>query len=415
MSKNYVITRIRSQQIGFLLEDDRLVEVHPAREQPSLLGGIFVGKVRQIVRNIDAAFVEIAGGQTCFLPLAQAVHPILANRPSDGRLLAGDEVLVQVKKDAVKTKDPVLSANLSVTGHLFGVQIGTENGIRYSKKLTNGQRERIDQALKQLFVPAHMTLIVRTGAGEITDPEALINGARRQIQRAEHLLQVGKTRTVFSLLTERHPDSLRPLFDGTMPLPDRIVTDDREVYTAVSAYLKETGCPAEAKLYQDEKIPLPLLYGLEGKLREAVLKKVWLPSGGYLVIEPVEALTVIDVNTGKYTGNRQTEETFRLINREAAAETARQLRLRNLSGIILVDFINMKNRQDNRELLLYFRDLCRQDPVPAKVIDMTPLGLVEVTRQKRERTLAELLAKENGANEISGDGEGTGRQVSEEL
>lgn len=114
-------------------------------------------------------------------------------------------------------------------------------------------------------------------------------------------------------------------------------------------------------------------------------------SGGYLVIEPTEALTVIDVNTGKYDGSKNVEETFALINREAAQETARQIRLRNLSGIILIDFINQKDRQAAKELLEELRSLCKEDPVPVRVVDITALGLVELTRKKVKGTLAEQL------------------------
>lgn len=133
------------------------------------------------------------------------------------------------------------------------------------------------------------------------------------------------------------------------------------------------------------------LYGLSAKLREATETRVWLKSGGYLVVEPTEALTVIDVNSGKYSGKKAIRDTFRLINLEAAAEIARQLRLRNLSGIIIVDFINMEDSADKQELLQALSRELRQDPVKAVVVDMTPLGLVEITRKKIRRPLREQL------------------------
>jgi len=151
-----------------------------------------------------------------------------------------------------------------------------------------------------------------------------------------------------------------------------------------------TKCP-EISFYRDSRPNLFALYGLAGKLEEALLKRVWLKSGGYLVIEPTEALTVIDVNTGKYDGSKNVEETFALINREAAQETARQIRLRNLSGIILIDFINQKDRQAAKELLEELRSFCKEDPVPVRVVDITALGLVELTRKKVKGTLAEQL------------------------
>ena len=133
------------------------------------------------------------------------------------------------------------------------------------------------------------------------------------------------------------------------------------------------------------------LYSLEHQLEQALSERVWLNSGGYLIIQPTEALTVIDVNTGKYEGGKKKEATFLKINREAAAEAARQIRLRNLSGIILIDFINMEAKEAVDELLSFLGRELQKDPIRTALVDMTRLSLVEITRQKRERTLAEAV------------------------
>lgn len=174
-----------------------------------------------------------------------------------------------------------------------------------------------------------------------------------------------------------------------------IITDDPEIYERLSTFLpvfsKEGS--EQLRLYQDKLLPLYKLYRLEHALEEAVRERVWLGSGGFLVIQQTEAFVSIDVNTGKYTGKKKAEETFRKINREAAAEIARQLRLRNLSGIILIDFINMENPDHQDELLHVLDKQLRRDPVKAQVIDMTALHIVEVTRKKVRRSLAEDLAR----------------------
>ncbi len=376
---------------GFWLEDGRLTEVFPFLQGGSLLGNIYVGKVKNVLKSIDAAFVEIAGGQTCFLPLSDARHPILTNRAGDGRLLAGDEVLVQVQKDAVKTKTPVLSASLSVSGRLFAVSVGESGGIRYSHKLSAEDRSRIREALAAVSVPDGLTLVVRTQAAQAEEAERLRADAETILQKAARILEIGRTRTVFSLLSEGLPDYLAVLEEsGRRGRPDKIVTDDMAVYTAVAGWLQPDRS-SSLECYRDPSLSLTVLYGLSGKLEEALSPRVWLKSGGYLVIEPTEALTVIDVNTGKYTGKKPTEETFWKINAEAAEEVARQLRLRCLSGIILVDFINMEREESQKELLALLRRLCSRDPVPVQVVDMTPLGLVEITRKKLRRPLAEQL------------------------
>lgn len=377
-----------------LLEEGRLTEVHIDREGQNLLGNIYVGKVKNVLRNIDAAFVEIAGKRTCFLPLSEAAHPILTNRTADGRLLAGDEILVQVQKDAVKTKDPVLTAKLSLPGRYASVSLEEGScGIRYSHKLSTGEKERIQENLKGIQVPQNMTAVIRTQARELSDFSVLTQELEDLTAQAKKLLLAGKTRTVFSLLTERAPGYLKLLQTDFASFPDKIVTDELSVFqTLQSYYQKNDGAKLSAlHFYQDEKLSLSGLYGLGAKLSEAVDKNVWLKSGGYLVVEPTEALTVIDVNTGKYTGKKDMEETFLRINEEAALEVARQLRLRNLSGIILVDFINMRRKEENLHLLSLLREACGKDPVPVRVVDMTPLGLVEITRKKVSRPLAEQL------------------------
>lgn len=411
MNRTCVITKAPIAKDGrrmlttFLLEDGRLCEVHPHRTSGSLLGNIYVGKIKNVVKNIEAAFVEIAGGQSCFLPFSEAVCPILTNRAYDGRLLCGDEILVQVTRDRLKTKDPALTAKITLEGRWCAVVVDGGHGIRYSRQLSEETAEQLPGLLKNIDVPEPLTLIVRTKAGELTggqkkpDPEntsaaaasgqeaaPLLQEAQKLLERAQRLLKIGKTRTVFSLISEEKPEWLAILQEQKEAF-DKVVTDEPAVYNALSG---QEASGVEVSFYTDEKISLFQLYGLSAKLDEALSKRVWLKSGGYLVIEPTEALTVIDVNTGKFDGKKKTEETFALINREAAQETARQMRLRNLSGIIIVDFINQEKAEAGR-LLEFFRECCKKDTVPVRVVDMTPLGLVEITRKKVRRPLAELI------------------------
>ena len=418
MSSVCVITRAVLKEhtepvlTSFYLEKDKLTEVHPHLEGRSLLGNIYVGKVKHVVKNIDAAFVEIAGGQTCYLPFKEAQAPVLTNRRWDGRLLAGDEI-----------KEPALTAKISLEGRLAAVVLDGGHGVRYSRQLPGEAADHFREVLQSVTVPDGMTLVVRTAAGDGWNSKpadtALLREASALLEKAQKLLSVGRSRTVFSMISEERPGWLIELLSHKQ-LPDKIVTDETLVYTAledlygsgasgiekklpaVAADSVEqlgkrtpelpggTKCP-EISFYRDSRPNLFALYGLAGKLEEALVKRVWLKSGGYLVIEPTEALTVIDVNTGKYDGSKNVEETFALINREAAQETARQIRLRNLSGIILIDFINQKDRQAAKELLEELRSLCKEDPVPVRVVDITALGLVELTRKKVKGTLAEQL------------------------
>ena len=173
-----------------------------------------------------------------------------------------------------------------------------------------------------------------------------------------------------------------------------IITDDPQIYNSLEHYLKENDLQnlSKLRLYQDDLLPLYKLCRLEREIDLATSRQVWLKSGGYLVIDPTEALTVIDVNTGKYSGKKLRRETLKTINLEAAKEAARQIRLRNLSGIILIDFINMENKEDQKELLAFLESRLFADPVKTRLIDMTKLELVEITRKKVYKTLKEQIA-----------------------
>ena len=175
-----------------------------------------------------------------------------------------------------------------------------------------------------------------------------------------------------------------------------IITDQETLYPQLKEYCDSYGAAAKevhsrvkVRLYQDKMFPLSVLYSIDKKLGVALDSRVWLKSGGYLVIEPTEALTVIDVNSGKYEAGKNPEDAYRKINQEAAREIALQLRLRNLSGIIIVDFINMESVQDNKELLAYLRTLVKSDRVSTTIVDITALGLVEITRKKINKPLRE--------------------------
>ena len=176
-----------------------------------------------------------------------------------------------------------------------------------------------------------------------------------------------------------------------------VITDNKEFYEHLTAYCasNEKFQKINIRFYQDDQMPLSILYSIEKKMETALANRVWLKSGGNLVIETTEALTVIDVNTGKCEVKKGSEEVYYKINLEAACEIALQLRLRNLSGIIIVDFISMESAADEKELLAYLRTLVKYDKVQTTIVDITPLGLVEITRKKRNKSLREqFLAKE---------------------
>lgn len=298
------------------------------------LGDIYVGKVMNLVSNLDAAFVEVSKGVNCYLPLRDDERTELfrTNRKGNDGLKVGDEILVQVVKEALKTKQPMVSGRIKLPECYDSL---------------DSLRERASHAIC-------FERIYQETAGYLK----LLDSC--QIDDMDHF---------------------------------QILTDDRAFYRLLHDHLEQVrkSLVPHLKLYEDKQISLHALYSFDSQLEKLNATKVWLKCGGYLVIEPTEAMTVIDVNSGKCTKKRMTEELVQLINEEAAREVFRQLRLRNLSGMILIDFINFPKKAAEKEFLHKLRQLAAQDRIPTTVHDVTALGIVEITRKKITKSLKEQL------------------------
>jgi len=316
-----IITTYLERKCAMILQNDRLKFVKVLSGSSGKVGAVYVGKIKNIVKNINACFVEIANGELCYLALLQIQNPYLLNRTYDGRLLEGDEILVQIVRDAQKTKQASVSTQIS------------------------GMEEE-------------------------------------EIQNALH-------RTCFSCVKEAPTELESLLTKSSFVTFTEIITDDNNYYEQLQNATANLNLVIPVRLYQDAKLSLSAVYGLQSKMEMALERRIWLKSGAYLIIEPTEALTVIDVNTGKFDAKKDVEETFRRINMEAAEEIALQMRLRNLSGIIVVDFINLKTKEEKSALINYMKDLVRDDPVKTVVVDMTVLGLMEITRKRIDKPLRE--------------------------
>lgn len=352
-----------------------------------ILGNIYVGKVQNIVKNIHAAFIEIADGIMCYYSLDDKADPVFTNPKKDSVMKIGDEVIVQVSKEGMKTKLPSVSSNLNFIGRYL-VLTSQRKELGFSGKLNKEEKKRIREFLEG-EMPENAGIIVRTNARN-AKKEEILEELKNLQTRYETLLKKGHSRVCFSLLEEHMPDYLQTLQNVYTQTLDEIVTDNSEVFQAVQNYLNCYGeYEIPLRFYEDKLLPLSKLYSLESVLERSLQERVWLKSGGFLVIQPTEAFVCIDVNTGKFSGKKEIQETFRKINLEAAKEIAWQLRLRNLSGIILIDFINMENQEDKKELLHTLQAYLNQDPIKGTVVDITPLNIVEVTRKKVRKPLLE--------------------------
>lgn len=417
----YVITheQIKGQEyiISALYDEKKkMIEVTPEPiAQSSILGNIYIGRVENIVENLNAAFIKISPEQKCYLSLEDLKHPFFTKKQSkQKKIVAGDELLVQVTREALKTKEPAVTSNLSFTGKYAVLTTGNQK-LGVSSKLSKDKRTAFQQLLKKLTAGEKRDygLIIRTNALDAT--EEMISAELEELVRRYHrLIQEAMHRTCFCCLYKEPGAYLKHLMDIRQDSLEEIVTDDILIYKEICGqyHISEDMLTTKGSVprfvnqirssdnillryYEDDLLSLSSLYSVNSNLDNALKERVWLKSGAYLIIEHTEALTVIDVNTGKNVAKKGVQENFLKVNLEAGEEIARQLRLRNISGMILVDFMNLTSKDAEDELLRVFRSALRKDPIPTQLIDMTKLGLVEVTRKKVKKSLKESLPISN--------------------
>ncbi|MCR4690181.1 MAG: ribonuclease E/G [Lachnospiraceae bacterium] len=436
--RTLLLTHYRGADAAFYLEDNVLLEVQLENEKTaSAIGRIYVGRIKTIAEGIGAAFVEYEKGKIGFLPLSQITPDLILNRQNPDKIAPEQELLVQVYKDPMKNKDATLTTDLLFSGKYI-VMTPMSKGIRFSRKLKKEEKNtllaRIQTVLSELFGDPEVFLcnygcIIRTNARDADDSE-LFYEFHELFHDACKVLSDAKTRTTFSLLYKDAPFFRRILRNQYDPGSLRVYTDDPairdfllpknqdaldEEYRAALSHLDEEersrfitllesmsekvrqrmGSDAkrggDVQLW-DKDLPMQLFFKLGASLDRALQKKVWLDCGGFLVIEPTEALTVIDVNSGKAASKKKEPEGFNLkINLEAATEIAKQLRVRNLSGMILVDFINLEEEESKKTLMHALKRCLQTDPIGANLVDMTALGLIEITRKKTQAPLSERI------------------------
>jgi len=402
MSNKLVIVKKDKHIISSFFETMNLVQVSIDQDENNgILGNIYLGKVKNIVKNINAAFIEIEGGRMCYYSLKENPYPIMANTPytDDNGLVktdikAGDELLVQVVKEDVKTKAPVVSSNLNLTGKYVALTYG-KSLVGVSAKINDDKERSKLKKIGHEYRNKEFGFIIRTNAAYAPE-DKIRKEIELLIETYKSIRQYGIHKNVFSRIYQTPPSYICDIRDGYTQKVDEFVTDNKGLYEHIKDYLTKYQPEDLSKLrfYEDSLLSLTNLYGLKDKIESATKPYVWLKSGGTLVIQPTEALTVIDVNTGKaIDGKKKVQETFLKVNLEAAKEIAKQIRLRNLSGIIIIDFIDMELKS-NKELLMEELDkYLKMDPIKTTLVDMTALGLVEITRKKVRKPLHEQIGE----------------------
>jgi ribonuclease G len=372
-----------------ILEDERVAEVYLERpERRSIAGNIYLGRVDNVLPGMEAAFVEIGLEKNGFLYVDEIVRPELEKghgRKIQDLVSRGQSILVQAVKDPMKTKGARLTTQISLPGR-FVVLVPQGEGLGVSRRLEDDERNRLKDILKRLDVKEG-GVIVRTaaeGASE-EDIERDLVFLQRLWRSIQAKAKNAKAPELIYQEAELPLRVVRDLFTGDF---EKAYVDDERTHRRIVGYLKKTSPHmVERVVRYREKPPLMESFGVEEEIKSTIGRRVDLPSGGYLIFDYAEAFTVIDVNTGRFVGGRgknsggRLEDTITKNNLEAVKEVVRQLRLRDIGGIIVIDFIDMANPKNRETVEEALRTELERDRTKTYVVEISPLGLVEMTRQ----------------------------------
>jgi ribonuclease E len=377
-----------------VLEDGSIVEHYVAREDDrSLVGNIYLGRVQNVLPGMEASFVDVGEARNGVLYAGE-----LGMAGDEGDevprietvLKSGQPILVQVTKDPMRAKGPRLTALISIAGrHLVLVPRADTLGV--SRRLPDAERTRLRE-ISQALRPSGHGLIIRTAAEGVSKEDLERDLARLLDTWAEIERKAAQVNAPALVYSEPQLELrvIRDLFNRDV---SRCVVDDPKLESTLRSYVRGTSPELEQRLelYQGE-LPIFEEFRILEQIRKSLDRRVWLPSGGHLVIDRTEALTVVDVNTGKFVGKSNLEETVFRTNKEAAAEVARQLRLRDIGGIIVIDFIDMEVAENRDEVLRVFSEALERDRTRTHLFDISQLGLVQMTRKNVSTGIVEAFS-----------------------
>ncbi|HEV2757873.1 MAG TPA: Rne/Rng family ribonuclease [Actinomycetota bacterium] len=380
-------------QIG-VLEENQIVEHYVARDEDrSIVGNVYLGRVQNVLPGMEASFIDIGESRNGVLYAGEVG---IAGDEGDEVprietvLKSGQSILVQVTKDPMKSKGARLTALVSIAGrHLVLVPNARSLGV--SRRLSDSERGRLRDIVNELR-PSEHGLIVRTAA-EGAGREDLKRDLERVVQTWETIRRKSQGVKAPALVYEEPELEMRVVRDLFNRDVTRCIVDDDALAEKLRDYVRSTSSELEQRIETyDGKLPIFEEFRVVEQIRKSLDRKVWLPSGGHLVIDRTEAMTVIDVNTGKFVGKSNLEETVFRTNKEAAVEVGRQLRLRDIGGIIVIDFIDMEDLGNRDEVIKLFRKELGRDRTRTQVFDISPLGLVQMTRKNVSAGIVEAFS-----------------------
>ena len=380
--KKIIIETLVSSEKTAIVEDDKLVELLiDENENNKLVSNIYRGIVKNVKAGLEACFVDIGMEKLAYLPLKK-----------DSNIKSGMDIMVQINKEAVGTKGPKLNLEVSLSGRYL-VYIPANDRITISNRLQDeNERFRLKKIVKKL-VGKECGIIIRTEAAGCSEEE-LEKDFTELKEKYDSIAKEFKLGIGPKLLYKELDASTKYIKDNVNEDVTEIIVNDSKKYEEIKIILKSINKDYLSKLKLIENQDIFDLYKVQSQIDKALNKKVWLKSGGYLIIEKTEALTVIDVNTGKFTGSSNREDTVYKTNEEACIEIARQLKLRDIGGIIIIDFIDMVKKKNKENLLKILNSELKKDKRKSEVIGLTRLGLVEVARRRERNSISEYYLDE---------------------
>lgn len=411
MSTEIIINAASEETRVAVLENKEVVELYIDRRRESgIAGNTYKGKVVKILPGIQSAFVDIGLEKAAFLYVSDAgadaeeYARMIEEEGLEGRtefktqhsiediLQEGQEIMVQVSKEPIGTKGARITSYLSLPGRYL-VLMPTVEHIGISRRIKDGkERARLKEIVQSIKKPG-MGYIIRTASEEV-DRESLTADAEFLELLWENIQRKKEGVSAPALLYSELDLTFRTVRDLFTSKVDRLVIDSRSEYERIREFVRLylPGMLPRLELHEGEE-PIFEAYDIEAEINRALDKKVWLKSGGYIVIDHAEALTVIDVNTGKYVGKRDPEETITQTNLEAVKEVAYQLRLRNIGGIIIIDFIDMEKEKNREKVFNAMQEAFAKDRARTNIIRMSELGLIEMSRKRTKENLMRTLCE----------------------
>lgn len=374
-----------------IVEDGRLAEVFWADDKENV-GNIYKGRVKDILPGLSCAFIDIGFNKNAFIYSGDIVIPGVKKGVNAFSLVkTGQDIMVQVKKEAFSEKGARVTGNVTIPGH-FLVLLPCQNEISISRKITDDVRREELRDLIEKNQPGNTGIILRTACLEADDNEILTE-LHDLWQVWEEIKEKFARSKAPSLLYEDIDVLERTLRDYLDADTSRVIINNLRLKDKITNYMQKKNAGYGFTVQYDQG-DLFEKYSLEKDIKRSLRRKVWLKNGGYLIFDITEAMTVIDVNSGKYTGIDDFEDTVFKLNLEAAAEIPRQLRLRSIGGIILIDFVDMRDKQNQEIVINAFKKEVEKDKAHTRIVGMTGLGFLEMTRKKSRYGVSEFFTDE---------------------